>query len=313
MSAYCSRPTVLAAICLELQPLGLLEGLNDIPPCEDSPSPRPRPASRSISSSLPRSTNAAAALTEMPIVSIGRTTSPFRPSFARGRADCGGLAPLAWRPDLVHANDWPAALACGYSRLAQCARAKPLHDTQSRAPRVFAGGRVHALGIPISAYAMYGVNSRQALLPKAGLISPQHVTTVSPTYAREILREDMGCGLHHLLASLAASGRLSGITNGIGEVGRHRSPHLVQTYRRTRAKKQRTADLVRAEFGLAQDRRPLFAVASRLVHQKGIDLVLHAAAAIVAKGGQLAPLARATATRSGGDAERRLSTRAVSG
>jgi starch synthase len=100
----------------------------------------------------------------------------------------------------------------------------------------------------------------------------------------------MGCGLHHLLAGLAASGRLSGIANGIGEDWSPQHDRcLVQNYPpNTRQAKQRNADGVRMEFGLAQRSGPLFAVVSRLVHQKGIDLVLDTAGAIVAKGGQLA-------------------------
>ena len=276
-----------------LEPLGLLDGLNDIPPCEV--------AIAATEAGIPIYFVVTPALYE-------RTGSPYGDTerldwpdndvrFARlslaAAQIAGGAAPLAWRPDLVHANDWPAALACGYLvwRNAPVPSLFTIHNLAHQG--LFAGSRLHALGIPESAYSMNGIEFYDRLsFLKAGLIYPHHVTTVSPTYAREIVHEDMGCGLHHLLAALAASGRLSGITNGIGEDWTPQDDrHLVQNYPpSTRAAKQRNADAVREELGLAQDHRPLFAVVSRLVHQKGIDLVLDAASAIVAKGGQLALL-----------------------
>jgi starch synthase len=54
---------------------------------------------------------------------------------------------------------------------------------------------------------------------KAGLFYADHVSTVSPTYAREITTEAFGAGLHGLTSGIAAEGRLSGIVNGIDGAG----------------------------------------------------------------------------------------------
>jgi starch synthase len=155
---------------------------------------------------------------------------------------------------------------------------------------LFDGSRLHALGIPEAAYSINGVEFHHKLsFLKAGLTYAAHVTTVSPTYAREIMTEELGCGLHGQLAALAASTRFSGIANGIGEDwSPEHDHHLVQNYPpRTHSAKQRNADAVRQQLGLKKSRGPLFAIVSRLVHQKGIDLALDAAEGIANAGGQL--------------------------
>jgi starch synthase len=201
-----------------------------------------------------------------------------------------GHAGIAWQPDLVHANDWPAALTAGY--LAWRGTRVPvvftIHNLAYQG--IFPAQRRSALLIPESAFSMYGVEFYGNIsLIKAGLVYAGQVTTVSPTYAREITTPEFGCGLHGLLADLAAAGRLSGITNGIGEDwSPDHDPYLLQTYPpQTNEAKKRNAEFVRERFGIAQDgRRPLFAMVSRFVHQKGVDLAIHAAERIAAGGGQ---------------------------
>jgi starch synthase len=114
------------------------------------------------------------------------------------------------------------------------------------------------------------------------------VTTVSPTYAREITTEEFGSGLHGLLRALRDSGKLTGILNGVGEDWTpERDTSLIQTYPpRIKEAKQRNATWLRENAGLQKANRPIFVMVSRLVHQKGVDLALAAVETITAGGGQ---------------------------
>ncbi len=124
---------------------------------------------------------------------------------------------------------------------------------------------------------------------KAGISHSSHITTVSETYAREITGEEFGCGMQGILSQRRDRGQLSGITHGI-DAGWDPScdPHLIEGFDVTRlAGKRRNAEYVEKHFGLLPGRGPLFAVVSRLVHQKGIDLTLAIADEMVAAGGRL--------------------------
>ena len=77
---------------------------------------------------------------------------------------------------------------------------------------IFEKERLHRLGIPESAFDMYGVEFHNRLsFLKAGLFYADQVVAVSPSYAREITTKALGAGLHKLDATLAAEGRLTGI------------------------------------------------------------------------------------------------------
>lgn len=201
-----------------------------------------------------------------------------------------GVADPDWRPDLLHANDWPTALAPAY-----------LAWRGERAPSVFT---IHnlayqgcfpreslaRLGVPDAAFGINGVEFYGKLsFLKAGLFYASHITTVSQTYAREITSPEAGCGLDGLLRTRAGEGRLSGILNGIDEQWDPRfEPDLFENFDAGDwVGKKRNSDAVRRQFGLGVSRGPLFAVVSRLVQQKGIDLVLDAADEIVSAGGQI--------------------------
>ncbi len=146
------------------------------------------------------------------------------------------------------------------------------------------------LGVPDSAFQVDGAEFYgQLSFLKAGIFYASQVTTVSETYAREIQTPELGCGLDGLLRTRAGQGRLAGILNGIDETwDPSTDPHLATRFEVDDWKgKRANAEAVRRQFGLAVSRGPLFAIVSRLVHQKGIDLSLQAAESIVAGGGQL--------------------------
>ena len=196
----------------------------------------------------------------------------------------------AWAADLLHLNDWQSALAPAYLawRKVRVPSVLTIHNLAYQG--LFPRETMTRLGMPEDAFDMNGVEFYgQLSFLKAGLYFATHVTTVSETYAREILTPDSGCGLDGLLRTRAAQGRLAGILNGIDESWDPRTdPHLATRFEPDDWKgKRANAESVRRQFGLAVSRGPLFAIVSRLVHQKGIDLSIQAAETIVAEGGQL--------------------------
>jgi starch synthase len=202
-----------------------------------------------------------------------------------------GAGDLLWRADLLHLNDWPSGLASAY--LAWRGQHIPtiltIHNLAYQG--LFDRSRLSYLGIPDNAFQINGVEFHGKLsFLKAGIFYSSHITTVSSTYAREITRPEFGCGLDGLLRTCADEGRLDGIINGIDESwDPSTDPYLVSPFSAENCRgKRANANNVRESFGLALSSGPLFAVVSRLVHQKGVDLAISAAETIVSQGGQIA-------------------------
>ncbi|MBM1175064.1 glycogen synthase GlgA [Microvirga arabica] len=202
-----------------------------------------------------------------------------------------GSGELGWQPDILHVNDWPSALAPAY--LAWREQAVPsiltIHNLAYQG--LFDRERLAPLGIPESAFQIDGVEFYGKLsFLKAGIFYASHVTTVSSTYAQEITNPEFGCGLDGLLRTRADQGQLTGILNGIDDSwDPGRDPYLAGHFgAEDLSGKRINANQTRDAFGLGVSRGPLFAIISRLVHQKGIDLAIEAADAIVSQGGQLA-------------------------
>jgi starch synthase len=186
--------------------------------------------------------------------------------------------PVAWRPELIHANDWQTGLAPAYAALAS-ARATPsiitIHNLAFQG--IFAPHWVADLGLPASSFAVDGVEYHgRASFLKAGLFYANAITTVSPTYAGEIQREATGMGMHGLLA--ARRGSLTGILNGIDTtVWDPASDALIpERYDATTLdRKAANKKALQIRFGL--EPLPdilLLGAVTRLTEQKGIDLLL---------------------------------------
>ncbi len=207
---------------------------------------------------------------------------------------CGEVDPC-WRADLVHTNDWQGALTPAYLawRGARPATLLTIHNLAYQG--LFSRSTLRRIGAPESSFAIDGLEfyGKVSFL-KAGLIYSSHLTTVSQTYAREITTPEFGCGLQGVLAKRHQEQRLSGILNGIDESWDPRTcPTLAAPFAAGEWRgKRENADHVRKEFGLAVSRGPLFGLVARLVHQKGVDLVLGAAETIVNSGGQLVIMGR---------------------
>lgn len=207
-------------------------------------------------------------------------------------------APLeGWTPDVLHCNDWPSALAPAWLRelTVPGGRRVPsvitIHNLAYQG--LFAMENVTALGLPPAWRDVEGAEFwGQLSFLKAGLQYADAITTVSPTYAREIRTEALGCGLHGLLE--ARAGRLTGILNGIDtEVWNPATDALLP--RRYSADKLAGKRANRAQLlermGLAPDASGmLFGVVSRLASQKGIDLVAGAIPWMLANDCQLVVL-----------------------
>jgi starch synthase len=110
---------------------------------------------------------------------------------------------------------------------------------------------------------------------KGGLVSADAITTVSPTYAKEILTPAFGCRLEGVLGARRA--RLSGILNGLDleEWDPGRDPYLELPYgpEDVAEGKRAARALLAAETGVGAASRPLLGMVSRLAEQKGADLL----------------------------------------
>lgn len=201
-----------------------------------------------------------------------------------------GMVDKNWAADLVHANDWQAALVPAYLawKGAQTPSILTIHNLAYQG--LFPRESLRRIGAPEASFHIDGLEFYDKLsFLKGGLIYASHLTTVSATYAKEITTPELGCGLEGLLSKRSNEEQLTGILNGIDETWDPRfCTHLAQQFSAGDWHgKQANADYVRKQFGLAVSRGPLFALVARLVHQKGIDLVLSAADEIIGSGGQI--------------------------
>ncbi|MEM8654005.1 MAG: glycogen synthase GlgA [Pseudomonadota bacterium] len=210
-------------------------------------------------------------------------------ALCRVAADIAGGTLGDWAPDLVHCHDWQAGLVPYYLTR----DAVPVPSVLTIHNVAFQGlvsmDRADALGIAKADLTREGVEYwGQISALKAGLIRADHLTTVSPTYARELMTAEFGMGLDGVLRARRAD--LSGILNGIDlDVWSPSVDTHVRPYKTPRGKAANKTAL-RTEFGLPEADGPLCVVVSRLTAQKGLDLLLEALPALLGHGGQLALL-----------------------
>src|SRR5204862_4935883 len=121
---------------------------------------------------------------------------------------------------------------------------------------------------------------------KAGIIAADALSTVSPRYSREIQMPDQGHGLDWLLS--ARKDRLAGITNGVdyNVWNPETDPHIAANFSADdlSGKRECKLDLLR-RFNLPEEpKRPIIAIISRLVSQKGYDLIRQVSGSILQSG-----------------------------
>jgi 1,4-alpha-glucan branching enzyme len=185
-------------------------------------------------------------------------------------------------PHVLHAHDWQAALAIVflkaqpelYPELASALTVLTIHNLGYQG--LFPAHQWGVLGLDQNLYTARHLEFYGRInFLKGGIVFADALTTVSPTYSREIQTADYGFGLEGVLKARAAS--LAGILNGAGyEIWNPRvDPFIAQNYdpQDLSGKGACKADLQRT-FGLREDPEiPLLGTVSRLVSQKGFDLL----------------------------------------
>lgn len=200
---------------------------------------------------------------------------------------------LGWQPDVVHVHDFHAAGAALW--LATEGRRHPFFRNVASVLTIhnlpYAGqGAGPALGqfrlpMPVGVLAL-PESFRDSLLA-LGILAAEEITTVSPTYAREIQTPEGGRGLDGILR--ARADRLTGILNGIDvdlwnpatdpDIASRFDAHHLEARGANRS-------ALRADAGLAESDAPIAAVVSRLDSQKGLDVALPAIRRWIEQGGQ---------------------------
>lgn len=202
-----------------------------------------------------------------------------------------GLDP-DWAPQIVHTHDWHAALANAYIAARPAPSASTVFTVHNLAFQgLFPAADFSRLDLPAPFMTPHGIEFHgQLSLLKAGLVYAQRITTVSPTYAREIATPEFGCGMDGVIR--ARAGVMSGILNGVDPAvwspGRDACLSSHYTAANLRGK-PRCKLALQSELGLElRSDAPLFGLVSRLTPQKGLDLVLRALPALLDDGVQFA-------------------------
>jgi starch synthase len=194
------------------------------------------------------------------------------------------LPHIGFKPDIIHSNDWHTGLVGVYLKevyqkdpfYADMKSVFTIHNIKYQG--IFGREVVEdVLGLPMELFDDGRIeNSGCVNFLKAGMNYADHITTVSPTYAGEIRYPYFGEGLDGFVRMCA--GKLSGIVNGMDEntYNPATDPYIPYKYDVSNVFTQKPLDkeALQKELGLPQDRRkPMFAMISRLVEAKGLDLV----------------------------------------
>ncbi|GGB88369.1 glycogen synthase [Marivita lacus] len=213
-------------------------------------------------------------------------------SMAGARIAMGAIE--KYQPDVLHAHDWQAALSPVYLRMAGRDTPRSIITIHNIAFQGRFGPQVlDRLHLKTDWFHPEGLEFHGDLsFLKGGLIFSDRITTVSPTYAREILTPEFGMGLEGVLQARAPV--LSGVLNGIdtdawnpAEDITLAEPYDAKSLKRKAANRIALSEQLGLETGSAG---PLFCVVSRLTSQKGLDAVLGAVPHLVEHGAQLAVL-----------------------
>jgi starch synthase len=208
-------------------------------------------------------------------------------SWVAGRLSLGLVE--GYQPQILHAHDWQAGLAPAYVKYGPSDQVKTVMTVHNLVFQGHFGSDIFGR-LDLPPHAFYeGVEYFGGVgYLKAGLQTADAITTVSPTYSREIRTPAFGAALEGLLN--ARAGVLHGITNGIdvGAWDPMNDASLVQNFTASTIQKRRVNKLALAKrFGIEEGDGPLFSVVSRLTGQKGIDLVAANVDLLVSLGGRL--------------------------
>ncbi|GEC57067.1 starch synthase [Bradyrhizobium japonicum] len=215
-------------------------------------------------------------------------------ALSRMAAEIGQGAITSFVPDIVHAHDWQAGLAPALLHYAGQPRPGTVMTVHNLAYQgQFSPDMLAAFGLPGESYALQGVEYYGTIsLLKAGLQFADRITTVSPTYAREIQSDEGGMGLGGLLRERADV--LSGILNGIdiSVWNPATDPDIAARFSAAQPA-ERAVNKAALQRRFRLDPAPdamLLGVISRLSWQKGLDLLLENIPTLLGEGIQLALL-----------------------
>ncbi|MGI8906700.1 MAG: glycogen synthase GlgA [Candidatus Sumerlaeaceae bacterium] len=194
------------------------------------------------------------------------------------------LEGLDWTPEVIHCNDWQSALIPVFLRTDSDVRSnaglrsvKTLFTIHNQAYQgVFPRDEAERIGIGDNLFHPAALEFYGALnLMKGGLLYADKISTVSPTYAREIQTPEYGSGLDGVLLSRAS--HLTGILNGIDyDTWNPETDKLIPAHftRADLSGKSKCKAALQEEVGLdASPETPLIGIISRLDPQKGFDLI----------------------------------------
>jgi len=201
-----------------------------------------------------------------------------------------GDADPKWAPDIVHAHDWHAAMTCAYIAEhppTQAATVFTIHNLAYQG--LFPMHDWPTLGLATRLMSPAGLEFHgQLSFMKAGLTFADHITTVSPGYAREITTHEFGWGLDGVIRGRGA--HVTGVLNGIDDAvwNPATDPAIAERYDAERLDGKRNCRrALQAELGLeSDDDALLLTVVSRLTAQKGLDLLLAALPSLLQSGVQ---------------------------
>ncbi len=192
---------------------------------------------------------------------------------------------LRWQPDIVHGNDWQSGLI---PALLQPCKQRPatvftIHNLAYQG--LFNYQTFLDLELPAELWHPDALEFHDQLsFIKGGLVFSDRINAVSPTYAHEILQPKYGNGLSGLLQHRQT--RLSGILNGIDHSiwNPATDPHLAACYDTTTLDQKSVNKLaLQKQFDLPIDAKiPLIGMISRMVEQKGLDIILQGMAEMLA-------------------------------
>ena len=191
-----------------------------------------------------------------------------------------------WQPDIVHCHDWQAGLTPYYMKVNN-SKAKSIMTIHNIAFQGIAPARKRrALSILPKDFNPEGVEYFGNISTlKAGLMYADKLTTVSPTYAQELMTHEFGMGMEGVLRY--RKNDFMGILNGIDES--IWSPEIdteIINYKSPRGKNLNKI-ILQKEFNLSKAKGPLCVVVSRLSEQKGLDILLEALPTLLSRDGQL--------------------------
>jgi starch synthase len=199
-----------------------------------------------------------------------------------------------YMPDVLHAHDWQSALAPVYLKMEGADRPGSITTIHNIAFQGrFSSSEMKPLGLKDDWFHPEGLEYHGDIsFLKGGLVYSDLITTVSPTYAYEILTPEFGMGLEGVLQARSSSlfGLLNGIDTDAWDPAKDKA--LARAYdARSLKRKAENRSAVSERFGLVPNSSgPLFCVVSRLTDQKGLDALLGAVPHLVERGAQLAVL-----------------------